>query len=335
MREVIVLGIESTAHTFGVGIVSSIYGILSNVNKDYFQRRHKPRYSGILPREAARHHFEVANEVVDKALASANLDMNEIDAIAVALGPGLGPCLRVGAAIARFLSAYYEKPLVPVNHAVAHIEIAIMSTKTKDPVFVYVSGGNTIISAFADGRYRVFGETLDIALGNFIDTLARELGLPQPGVPHVEKLAEKGSRIIELPYIVKGQDMSFSGLLTAAIRKYREGARPEDICLSVIEYAYAMLAEVTERALAHTGKKELVLAGGVARSPRLQRIMQIVAKEHNATFHVVPEEYAGDNGAMIAWTGLLAYMHGVTISPEDACIKQRWRMDEVDIPWRA
>ncbi len=329
MNDVIVLGIESTAHTFGIGVASYKRGILANVNSLY-------RYAGgILPREAARHHYEVADRVLQKALREADITIRDVDAIAVALGPGLGPCLRVGASIARFLAAYYEKPLVPVNHAVAHIEIAIMATGVKDPVFVYVSGGNTIISAFLDGRYRVFGETLDIAIGNFLDTLARELGLPQPGVPHVEKMAEKGSRILELPYIVKGQDVSFSGLLTAALRKYREGARIEDVCLSVVEYAYAMLAEVTERALAHTQKKELVLAGGVARSRRLQAIMRMVAEEHGATFHVVPDEYAGDNGAMIAWTGLLAYLHGVTLEPEKAVIRQRWRMEEVEIPWRA
>ncbi len=325
---IIVLGIESTAHTFGIGIASED-GILANIN-----RVHLPHYGGILPRLAARQHTLSAHEVLQDALKSANITLGEIDAIAVSLGPGLGPCLRVGAIFARFLASYLGKPLIPVNHAVAHIEISIMATGTRDPLFVYVSGGNTMIIAFSEGRYRVFGETLDLPLGNFLDSIARELGLPQPGVPSIEKLAEKGNKILDLPYIVKGQDISLSGLLTAALRKYREGVALEDLCLSIVEYTYSMLAEVTERALAHTKKRELVLAGGVARSKRLQEIMRLVAKEHNASFHVVPYEYAGDNGAMIAWTGLLAYKYGIMISIEKSLIKQRWRIDEVEIPWR-
>ncbi len=248
----------------------------------------------------------------------------------------MGPCLRVGTYIARLLAKLLRKPLIPVNHAVAHIEIACYVTGAKDPLFVYVSGGNTLLAAFVDGKYRVLGETLDMPLGNLIDTFAREIGLPQPGVPHVEKLAERGRRIIdELPYIVKGQDLSYSGLLTAALRLLRKGKYPiEDICLSLIEYAYAMLAEVVERALAFTGKREVLLAGGVARSRRLQEIMRKVAEMHDATLKVCPFEYAGDNGAMIAYTGMLAYKHGIEISIEESVIRQRWRIDEVEIPWR-
>lgn len=327
-RKVTVLGIESTAHTFGVGIATSEGEILANVNYVYTFEK------GIHPREAAEHHSSVAHRAVKEALDKAGLSIHEIDAIAIALGPGLGPCLRVGATVARALSLYFKKPLVPVNHCVAHIEIARLTTGAEDPLVVYVSGGNTIVSAFVDGRYRVFGETLDIALGNCIDAFAREVGLPQPGVPNVEKMAERGSKYIPLPYVVKGQDLSFSGLLTMALRKVREGERLEDVCFSLIETAYSMLAEVAERALAHTKKKQLVLTGGVARSKRLQEMLREVATEHGAEFYVVPPEYAGDNGAMIAWCGVLAYIHGVTIPIEKSCIRQRWRLDEVDIPWR-
>ncbi|RLE57747.1 MAG: bifunctional N(6)-L-threonylcarbamoyladenine synthase/serine/threonine protein kinase [Thermoprotei archaeon] len=327
-RKVTVLGIESTAHTFGVGIATSEGEILANVNYVYTFEK------GIHPREAAEHHSSVAHKAVKEALDKAGLSIHEIDAIAIALGPGLGPCLRIGATVARALSLYFNKPLVPVNHCVAHIEIARLTTGAEDPLVVYVSGGNTIVSAFVDGRYRVFGETLDIALGNCIDAFAREVGLPQPGVPNVEKMAERGSKYIPLPYVVKGQDLSFSGLLTMALRKVREGERLEDVCFSLIETAYSMLAEVAERALAHTKKKQLVLTGGVARSRRLQEMLREVAAEHGAEFHVVPPEYAGDNGAMIAWCGVLAYIHGVTIPVEESCIRQRWRLDEVDIPWR-
>ncbi|MEM0241032.1 MAG: tRNA (adenosine(37)-N6)-threonylcarbamoyltransferase complex transferase subunit TsaD, partial [Candidatus Nezhaarchaeales archaeon] len=209
-RRVVVLGIESTAHTFGCGIVDSSGNILANVNNTYI-----PAKGGIHPRESAQHHSDVAPRVIRTALSEAKLSMDQVDAIAVSLGPGLGPCLRVGATICRALAVAYDKPLIPVNHAVAHIEIAKLTTGFKDPLIVFVSGGNTIIAAYSDGRYRVFGETLDIALGNLLDAFAREAHLPHPGGPRVEELAKKGERLLKLPYIVKGQDVSYSGLLTA------------------------------------------------------------------------------------------------------------------------
>jgi len=328
LRKVVVLGIESTAHTFGCGIVDSDGSVLANVNDTYI-----PTKGGIHPRESSQHHSDVAPKVIRKALAEAKLDLEHIDAIAVSLGPGLGPCLRVGATIARALAVAYNKPLVPVNHAVAHIEVAKLTTGFKDPLIVFVSGGNTIIAAYSDGRYRVFGETLDIALGNLLDTFAREAGLPHPGGPRVEELAKRGEKLLKLPYIVKGQDVSYSGLLTAAIRLLREGHKIEDLCYSLQEYAFSMLAEVVERALAYTEKEELVLTGGVAVNNELQRKLEMIAREHGAKFGVVPKDLAGDNGAMIAWTGVLAYTHGVTIEVEKSYVRPRWRLDEVDIPW--
>lgn len=328
MHKTVVLGIEATAHTFGCGIVDADGKILANVNDTYI-----PARGGIHPREGAQHHSDVAPRVIKKALAQANLSLEQVDAIAVALGPGLGPCLRVGATIARALAVAYRKPLVPVNHAVAHIEIAKLTTGFKDPLIVFVSGGNTIIAAYSDGRYRVFGETLDIALGNLLDTFAREAGLPHPGGPRIEELARKGEKLLKLPYIVKGQDVSYSGLLTAATRLLKEGHRLEDLCYSLQEYAFVMLSEVAERALTYTEKKELVLTGGVAANSELQRKLMIVAEEHNAKFGVVPKALSGDNGAMIAWTGVLAYTHGVTVDVERSYVKPRWRLDDVDIPW--
>ncbi len=328
MSKVIVLGIESTAHTFGCGIVDSDGNILANVNDTYI-----PVRGGIHPREGAQHHSDVAPKVIKRALVEAEVNLERIDAIAISLGPGLGPCLRVGATIARALAVAYNKPLVPVNHAVAHIEIAKLTTGFRDPLIVFVSGGNTIIAAYSDGRYRVFGETLDIALGNLLDAFAREAGLPHPGGPRVEELARRGERLSKLPYIVKGQDVSYSGLLTAAIKLLKEGHRIEDLCYSLQEYAFSMLAEVVERALAYTEKGELVLTGGVAANSELQRKLKIVAAEHNAKFGVVPKALAGDNGAMTAWTGVLAYTHGVTIEVEKSYVRPRWRLDEVDIPW--
>ena len=229
-------------------------------------------------------------------------------------------------------------PLVGVNHCVAHIEIGKLVTKAEDPVTLYVSGGNTIVAAYEAGRYRVFGETLDIAVGNCLDVFARTAGLRQKrGMVFgaiIEKLAQKGKTLIPLPYSVKGMDLSFSGLLTAAVQLLKEGKyRLEDLCYSLQETAFSMLTEVTERALAHTEKPEVLLTGGVAANKRLQEMLRIIAEEHNARFCVVPKEYALDNGAMIAWTGVLAYKYGLTIPVERSMVKRKWRLDEVDVPW--
>src|SRR4030065_447869 len=308
------LGIESSADDFGVGIATFNGKILANVSDEYI-----PEAGGIHPREAARHHAEVADKVLAEALAKAGIKPRDLSIIAFSQGPGLGPSLRTGATVARVLASYLNIPLVGVNHSIAHIEIGKMKTGALDPVTLYVSGGNTIVSAFASGRYRVFGETLDIALGSCLDVFAREAGLKhRKGVPlgaALEQLAADGKTLISLPYVVKGMDLSLSGLLTAAICLLRKGnCRLEDLCYSLQEHAFSMVTEVTERALAHTEKKEVLLTGGVAANRRLQAMLNFVAEEHEAKFNVVPSEFATDNGAMIAWTGVLAYRHGL-VSP--------------------
>jgi len=328
INDVLVLGIETTAHTFGVGIADSNGNIFANTRSVYI-----PQKGGIHPREAAEHHVLHSAKVLKQAIDESGISIEEIDGIAASFGPGLGPCLRVGCTIARALAIALKKPLVEVNHCLAHIEIAKLDTGLVDPLVVYVSGGNTIISAYASGRYRIFGETLDIALGNCLDVFAREVGLGFPGVPAVEKCAEKGQNYIPLPYVVKGQDITYSGLLTAALEAVRKGAELKDVCLSLVETAYSMLVEVTERALVHTGKKGLILTGGLARSRKLRSMLKSIAEDHNVTFKPVSDEYAGDNGAMIAYTGALMLACGIRSKPEKSSIKQRWRLDEVDVPW--
>ncbi|MEM2528136.1 MAG: KEOPS complex N(6)-L-threonylcarbamoyladenine synthase Kae1 [Ignisphaera sp.] len=332
----IVLGIESTAHTFGVGIVdsSSEKFIIADEREQYI-----PKHGGIHPREAARFFAEKGPIVVGRALASANIDIDRIDGIAIALGPGLGPCLRIGATIARALSIYFRKPLIPVNHAVAHIEIGLKLTNLSDPVIIYLSGGNTAIVAYIDKRYRIFGETLDIALGNLLDTFAREVGLGPPyvinGVHVVDRCAESGRRIVrDLPYVVKGQDVAFSGLLTAALRMYKSGVDLNDLCLTLREIAYNSILEVGARCLMHTRKSEVMVVGGVAASPILREKLEILAKIYSAKLGIVPPRYAVDNGVMIAWMGVLEMYSGITIEPERALVNQRWRLDEVDVVWR-
>ncbi|MHA1791554.1 MAG: KEOPS complex N(6)-L-threonylcarbamoyladenine synthase Kae1 [Promethearchaeota archaeon] len=323
------LGIESTAHTFGVGIVDEEGNVLSSVNDTYV-----PIEGGLHPLKTATHHVECFQDVFKKALEKAGVDFNAIDLIAFSQGPGLGPCLRVGATIARTLHLKLNIPIVGVNHCIAHVEIGRLTTGCDDPLTVYVSGGNTIISAFDCGRYQIFGETLDIALGNMLDTFARAAGLQHPGGPKIEALSRKSSNLISLPYTVKGMDLSFSGLLTAAKKKLSKYPI-EDLAFSIQETAFAMLAEVAERAISHTEKKDMLLTGGVAANGRLKEMIEIIAEDHGANFHAVPVKLAGDNGAMIAWNGLLLYNNSGGMELRDTIVDPKWRLDQVPIPWRA
>lgn len=329
------LGIESTAHTFGAAVAqaeNSHRGKILSDTKDIYE---PPPGSGIHPREASRHHTDIGPHVVQRALRSARVKLSDLDAIAFSAGPGLGPCLRVGAVVARTLSACYGIPLVPVNHAVGHIELGAFLTSAADPVVLLVTGGHTLISAFAAGRWRIFGETLDLTVGQLLDQFGREAGYASPCGAVIEGLASKSSRYLHLPYTVKGQDVSFSGILTAAKTLLKEGKPLEDLAYSIQETAFAMLAEATERAVAFTEKKELMVVGGVAANMRLQQMLREICVVHGVELKVVPAKYSGDCGAQIAWAGLLAYAAGVTVKVENSSIRQSWRIDQVDAKWRS
>ncbi len=326
---IICLGIEGTAHSFGAGIVTSEGKVLSN-EWDMLQ----PEQGGIHPREASRHHSELGPTIIKKAVYNAGIGFQDIDIIAFSRGPGLGPSLRTTATIARTLSLKLRIPLIDVNHCVAHMEIGCLESGFSDPVTVYVSGGNTQVIAFAGGRFRTFGETLDIAIGNMLDVLGRELGMGFPAGPTIETLAKEGETYHNLPYSVKGMDLSYSGMLTAAKRLHSENVSTPDICFSVQETAFGMLAEIAERALAHTKKNELLLTGGVARNNRLTEILTGVSERHEVQFHRVSPPLAGDQGAMIAWNGILQYNTGHQISVQDSHVLPKWRTDDQDILWR-
>lgn len=329
----LIIGIEGTAHTFGIGVVeyrekTRKLKILSDVRDIY-----KPEKGGIHPSIAAEHHSKISAEILRKSLNEAKIEIKDCDYIAYSAGPGLPPCLKVTMEFAQKIAKENKKKLIMVNHPVAHLEVARALTECKDPVIVYVSGGNTQIIGYSNGRYRVFGETLDIAVGNAIDTLMRELQQPFPGGPIMEKLAETGC-YIELPYVVKGMDLSFAGLVTAASKKFKEGNKIEDVCFSFQETAYAMITEVAERAMAHLGKKECVLTGGVAASKRLREMLAIMCEERDAKFEPCPKEYTGDNGVMIAITGVVQANAGDKgISTAKADFDSRWRADEVEVNW--
>ena len=324
------LGIESTAHTFGASVVTEEGKILTDVRDVYAS---KPG-TGIHPREAADHHSEIAAKVVSGALLEAGVTGGQLDGVAVALGPGLGPCLRVGATVARAIASCFEKPLIPVNHAIGHIEIGTLTTGAVDPLVVLVSGGHTAILAFSGGKWRIFGETEDITLGNLYDMFAREINLPSPAGPQIEKLATKSSNFVPLPYVVKGNDVSYSGLLTASLAKLRSGASLADVCYSMQEVSSSMLTEAVERSLAYTRKKEVLLTGGVAANKALQKKLAEMVVLHDAVPRVVPHPYTGDCGAQIAWAGMLALRAGETAEIADTRVRPRWRLEDVRIPWR-
>ncbi len=325
----ICIGLEGTAEKTGVGIVDSDGHILALQGRALL-----PEKGGIHPREAAQHHAENLVPLIKKSLDEANLSLEDLDMVAFARGPGLGPALRTVATAARSLALSLDVPIVGVNHCIGHIEIGRLTTGCQDPLTLYVSGGNTQVTAFDAGRYQIFGETLDIAIGNCLDQFARTVGLGHPGGPRVEELALASDNYLKLPYTVKGMDLSFSGLLTAAIRKYESGAALEDVCHSLQETAFAMLVEVTERALAHSKKSEVLLVGGVAANQRLREMLEVMTQEHYAEFFMPEMKYCGDNGAMNAWLGLLMYHHSKKMDIGNTRVKQRFRTDQVDVPWR-
>ena len=375
----IILGIESTAHTFGIGIVKN-GKILANIKDVYTTEK-----GGIIPTESAKHHERVADGIYYRALAEAGINEGEIDAIAFSQGPGLSPCLLVGLRKMKELAKRLKIPVIPVNHCIAHLEIGRI-TGAKNPVLLYVSGANTQIIAYEAGKYRIFGETLDLGVGNFIDTFARYMGLGFPGGPKIEQIAKQSTNYIELPYTVKGMDIALSGILTnlkqkiekmnksngvtyphhfpqslhslkahdiknnvnskmiSVINNYKKSSErseraytKEDLAFSMQETVFPMLVEVSERALAHIGKKELVLGGGVACNSRLQEMCNIMCKERGCKCFIPPNDLLTDNAAMIAYTGELMFKAGIKVKGKEIAkldMLPRQRTDQVEVRWK-
>ena len=355
----IILGIESTAHTFGIGIVKN-GKILSNIRSMYSVEK-----GGIIPVDSAKHHREIAEEIYNKSLKEANIEEKDIDAVAFSQGPGLAPCLIEGIKFTKKIAKKLNAPIIPVNHCVAHLEIGAITGAT-DAVLLYCSGANTQVISYASGKYRVFGETLDIGVGNFIDNFARYVGIGFPCGPKIEQLAKESKNYIELPYKVKGMDVAFSGILTnlkqkleAQIKSLQSNPRPPsprnqllnkkpisnlkedytiaDLSYSLQETAFAMLVEVAERALAHIGKKELLLGGGVACNFRLKEMCKIMCEERGARFFCPSRDLLVDNGAMIAYLGEIMFNKGIKFFPKDfdkVDILSRQRTDDVVVRWK-
>ncbi len=323
-----VLGIESTAHTFGVGICDN-GRILAN------QKRMYPiKDRGMIPVQVANFHMRNAAAVIKDALDESGLGANQIDAVGYTKGPGLGPCLSVGHMAAKLFSARYRLPLMPVNHALGHIEITKQAFKLKDPLVLYVSGGNSQVLGLVERpfrHYQVYGETFDIGIGNMIDNFARAAHLVPAWGSTVAKAAEHG-RYFEMPYTVKGMDFTFTGLLTHAEKSLKSHS-VKDTAYSLQETSFAMLCEAAERAMLLSKKKELMACGGVAQSKRLKEMLGMMAGDHDARFFVSPNEFNADNGAMIAVVAEKMHMSGQRYGARALTINQRYRVDTVKVTW--
>ncbi|WP_254863886.1 bifunctional N(6)-L-threonylcarbamoyladenine synthase/serine/threonine protein kinase [Halovivax gelatinilyticus] len=334
-RELRVLGIEGTAWAAS----AAVYDCATDstfIESDAYQ----PESGGIHPREAAEHMHDAIPRVVERALAYARELATDdpstdapVDAVAFSRGPGLGPCLRIVATAARALAQTLSVPLVGVNHMVAHLEIGRHAADFDDPVCLNASGANAHLLAYRNGRYRVLGETMDTGVGNAIDKFTRHVGWSHPGGPKVEAAATDGE-YVELPYVVKGMDFSFSGIMSAAKAAYDDGTPIEDVCFSLQETIFAMLTEVSERALSLTGSDELVLGGGVGQNVRLREMLATMCDERDAAFFAPESTFLRDNAGMIAVLGAKMYEAGQTLPIEQSRVDPDFRPDEVDVTWR-
>lgn len=345
------IGLEGSANKLGVGIISHPLNgkpaqVLSNIRHTY----NGPPGEGFLPKDTAKHHRTWFVRLVKEAMAEALIGISDVDCICYTKGPGMGAPLQSVAVAARMLSVLWGKELVGVNHCIGHIEMGREITGAENPVVLYVSGGNTQVIAYAEQRYRIFGEALDIAVGNCLDRFARTLKIPNDPAPgyNIEQLAKKGKVLLDLPYAVKGMDCSFSGILASIdILALQLEANPEqrdpltgelittaDLCFSLQETVYAMLVEITERAMAHVGSREVLIVGGVGSNERLQEMMGLMAKDRGGSVFATDERFCIDNGIMIAHAGLVAYKTGFRTPLEESTCTQRFRTDEVFVNWR-
>ena len=419
------LGLEGSANKLGAGVVlhkpfdptapcsssssapSSISSrsvgqveILSNVRHTYVT----PPGSGFQPSDTAKHHKDWIIRVISEAVRRSGIgSLAQVDCICYTKGPGMGAPLQSVAIVARTLALMYNKPLVGVNHCVGHIEMGRTITGAHNPVVLYVSGGNTQVIAYSAQKYRIFGETLDIAVGNCLDRFARVIGLsndPSPG-QNIEKEARKGTKLVPLPYTTKGMDVSLAGILSATEaytrdKRFKPNPRiehddaavgslangqvwtgegggkhivnmagdtptsanhktltdadvdvsqsgvsqldasidtitPADLCFSLQEHIFSMLVEITERAMAHIGSKEVLIVGGVGSNQRLQEMMGVMASERGGSVFATDERFCIDNGIMIAHAGLLSHRMGLETSLAKSTVTQRFRTDAPDI----
>ncbi|TKX57742.1 bifunctional N(6)-L-threonylcarbamoyladenine synthase/serine/threonine protein kinase [Halorubrum sp. SS7] len=334
-----VLGIEGTAWCASAALYDAETDSVLIESDPY-----EPDSGGIHPREAAEHMSEAIPEVVDRVLTAVEAEHgpDAVDAVAFSRGPGLGPCLRIVGTAARSLAGTLGVPLVGVNHMVAHLEIGRHRSGFDNPVCLNASGANAHLLGYHDGRYRVLGETMDAGVGNAIDKFTRHVGWSHPGGPKVEaaagEFAEDGDDsapdLLDLPYVVKGMDFSFSGISSAANDAADDGVPVEEVCFSLQEHVFAMLTEVSERALSLTGADELVLGGGVAQNDRLREMLAAMCEARGADFHAPEPRFLRDNAGMIAVLGAKMAAAGDAIPVLESAVDPNFRPDQVPVTWR-
>lgn len=328
----IALGIEGSANKIGIGIIRG-REILSNERRTYVP----PAGEGFIPSKTAEHHRNNILPLLQDSLEKSGIRLVDVDVFCYTKGPGMGQALSTAATVARMLSLFYNKPLVPVNHCIAHIEMGRFITQAKNPTILYASGGNTQIISYNNRRYKIFGETLDNAVGNCLDKAARILMIPNDPAPglNIEIYARKGKKYYELPYVVKGMDISLSGIISSIKEvEIKDQQTVYDLCYSLQETIFAALVEVTERAMAFNNSSEVLIVGGVGCNLRLQEMMRCMAEARGGKLYSTDERFCIDNGAMIALAGLLMHESGQRFNLDDCYITQRFRTDSVEVTWR-
>lgn len=321
-EQAIIMGIETSCDETAVAIVKNGREILAD--EIISSASEHAKFGGVVPEIASRGHTTAILTATQNALKSANLTMDDIDAIAVTEGAGLLGALLVGVSFAKSLAFSLEKPLVPVSHIRGHISASYLADKELEPPFITIlaSGGHTAI-AVVKSYYdiEILGSTIDDAVGEAFDKVARVLGLQYPGGPNVERLAKEGNDAIKLPKMLKNYkggeyDFSYSGLKTAVInyvhteeqkgRQYNKA----DVANSFQHAAIDVLVEKALKAVKKTGYKTIAVSGGVGANGYLRDALTVMAKNKNIKLVLPEKRYCTDNGAMIAAEGYLQYKKG-------------------------
>ncbi len=301
----LIMAIESSCDETACAIVKGGREVLSNVVAS--QIKIHEEYGGVIPEIAAREHLEAVNVVIDEAFKQAGVKGNQIDAFAGTVGPGLVGCLLVGMNAAKSLALAYDKPFIGINHLNAHLAANFIDTDLEPPfIALLVSGGHTqIIKVKSYSDMQIIGETIDDAVGEAYDKVARLIGLPYPGGPKLDKLAQEGNPFaFKLPEAKVGEyDFSFSGLKTASLRLVKSFEGKDlplnDICASFQETVSATLYKKVKHALEETNYNQVVLAGGVAANSEIRKKIFSLA-DLGYKVYAPQMKYCTDNASMVA-----------------------------------
>ncbi len=314
MKDIICLAIESSCDETSVAIVKNGREVLSNVI--FSQIDIHKKYGGVVPEIASRQHTECINIVIEEALKEANMTFDDVDIIGATYGPGLIGALLVGLSAAKGISYALNKPLVPVNHIKGHIFANFIQDKSLEPPFIcmVVSGGHThLVNVKSYNEFEILGKTMDDAIGEAFDKVARTVGLGYPGGPLVDKTAKAGIDNCHFPRpIFDNLNFSFSGIKTAVINytnKHKD-YKIEDVCRSFEEAATDVITTNVRRALEKYNTDKIALAGGVAANSMLREKMRKLAEEKNVKFYCPAPVLCTDNAAMIGSVAYYDYLGG-------------------------